>query len=276
MSAGRFGDLGVRVASGAAMALVGLGAVWAGGAWFAALCGLVVGAALWEMFAMQTPARDGGRDGARDGGRNRARGGALAALGGGAVFAAGLVPAAAVVPLLLLPALLSLALVRAGRRRFAGFAALVALAGFGLVHLRADIGLAAMLWLALVVVATDVAGYFAGRALGGPKLWPRVSPKKTWSGTVAGWLAAGAVGAGFVAWGGAGAGLIGVSVALSMAAQVGDVSESAIKRRAGVKDSSALIPGHGGVMDRFDGMFGAALALLVIERAVALPALFGG
>lgn len=262
--AGRFGDFAVRVASGAAMAAVGFGALWAGGAWFAALCGAVVGAALREMHAMQARGRDGGR------------GVVLAASGGGAVFATGLVPAAVVPPLVVLPALLALGLVRARRWRFAGFAALVVLAGVGLVHLRAEVGLAAMLWLAGVVVGTDVAGYFAGRALGGPKFWPRVSPKKTWSGTVAGWLAAAGVGAGFVVWGGAGAGLIGLSVALSMAAQAGDVSESALKRRAGVKDSSALIPGHGGVMDRFDGMFGAALALLALERAVDLAVLVGG
>ena len=70
---------------------------------------------------------------------------------------------------------------------------------------------------------------------------------------------------------GAGAGLIGLSVALAMAAQMGDIAESAIKRRAGVKDSSDLIPGHGGLMDRFDGMIGAALLLLIVSAVATFP-----
>ncbi len=106
---------------------------------------------------------------------------------------------------------------------------------------------------------------------GGPKFWPKVSPKKTWSGTVAGWVGAGLIGWGFVGVEGAGLGLIGVSVSLAMAAQMGDIAESAIKRKMGVKDSSALIPGHGGVMDRFDGMVGAAVLLLVAGPLAAVP-----
>ncbi len=116
-----------------------------------------------------------------------------------------------------------------------------------------------LLWVVCVVVATDVAGYIAGRALGGPKFWPAISPKKTWSGTVAGWLAAAVMGAIFGITLGAGAGLVLLSVVLSVAGQAGDVWESWIKRRVGVKDSSNLIPGHGGVLDRFDAMLGATL-----------------
>ena len=112
-------------------------------------------------------------------------------------------------------------------------------------------------WLIAVVVTTDIAGYFAGRIIGGPKFWPRVSPKKTWSGTVAGWIAAAAVGALFA--GALGNGIIWLSVLVSFAGQMGDAAESALKRSKGVKDASALIPGHGGVFDRFDAMMGAAL-----------------
>jgi phosphatidate cytidylyltransferase len=128
-----------------------------------------------------------------------------------------------------------------------------------------------MLWLVLVVAVTDIGGYFAGRIIGGPKFWPRVSPKKTWSGTAAGWVGAGIVGWAFMATTGMGVALIGISVALSMASQMGDIAESAVKRNAGVKDSSALLPGHGGVWDRFDGMLGASLLLLVIESFTGFP-----
>jgi phosphatidate cytidylyltransferase len=122
-----------------------------------------------------------------------------------------------------------------------------------------------------VVAVTDIGGYFAGRIIGGPKFWPRVSPKKTWSGTVAGWVGAGVVGWAFMAATGMGVALIGISIALSMASQMGDIAESAVKRNAGVKDSSALLPGHGGVWDRFDGMLGASLLLLVIESFTGFP-----
>jgi phosphatidate cytidylyltransferase len=145
------------------------------------------------------------------------------------------------------------------------------LAGFGMMALRDDFGVIWMLWLVAVVVASDVAGYFAGRMIGGPKFWPRVSPKKTWSGTVAGWLGGAAVGAGVAAATEAGAGLVGVSVAVAMAAQMGDIAESAIKRHVGVKDSSALLPGHGGLLDRFDGMLGASVFVLIAGQVVDFP-----
>jgi phosphatidate cytidylyltransferase len=148
---------------------------------------------------------------------------------------------------------------------------LIMLASFGLITHRDTFGLTWMLWLVLVVAVTDIGGYFAGRIIGGPKFWPRVSPKKTWSGTAAGWVGAGIVGWAFMATTGMGVALIGISVALSMASQMGDIAESAVKRSAGVKDSSHLLPGHGGVWDRFDGMLGASLLLLVIESFTGFP-----
>ena len=117
------------------------------------------------------------------------------------------------------------------------------------------------LWLVAVVVASDTMGYFAGRLIGGPKFWPRISPKKTWSGTVAGWVGAGLVGAGFAAAGTVPWAYALLSPLIALAGQVGDIVESWIKRRAGAKDSSRLIPGHGGVLDRFDALVGAVLAL---------------
>jgi phosphatidate cytidylyltransferase len=114
-------------------------------------------------------------------------------------------------------------------------------------------------------------GYFIGRRFGGPKFWPRVSPNKTWSGTVAGWVGAALVGLAFVAAGRAGWGLVALSPLIALAGQLGDIAESWIKRRAGFKDSSSLIPGHGGVLDRFDALIGAALAVLILSFVFALP-----
>jgi phosphatidate cytidylyltransferase len=125
-----------------------------------------------------------------------------------------------------------------------------------------DYGFLAMVLLFAIVWTTDVLGYFAGRAFGGPKLWPAISPKKTWSGGIAGALGAmivGAVLAQFAVAANALA-LAFVSLLLSAVSQLGDLFESWVKRKHGAKDASHLIPGHGGVMDRLDGFWAAALA----------------
>lgn len=127
-----------------------------------------------------------------------------------------------------------------------------------------DAGRALVLWLFLAVWAADIGAYFVGRAVGGPKLAPRISPGKTWSGLGGAVVASAATGLG-----------VGAAVALpqpaamlglaggvlAIVAQIGDLVESAIKRRFGVKDSSGLIPGHGGLFDRVDGLMAAAAAL---------------
>lgn len=129
------------------------------------------------------------------------------------------------------------------------------------------------LWLIAVVAATDIGGYFAGRFIGGPKIFPRISPKKTWSGTVGGWVLAMAVSGVFLALGYGTATLLLLTLVVSVASQAGDLAESSMKRRAGVKDSSNLIPGHGGLLDRFDGLLGACLAIGVMSSLGLLPAL---
>ncbi len=134
----------------------------------------------------------------------------------------------------------------------------VALPLISLITLRdsVELGLAAVLWIFCVVWATDIAAYFAGRTFGGPKLAPRASPNKTWSGLIGGMAGAALAGA-VTTWilgMGSAAGLAAVSALLAVSAQAGDIFESAMKRTFGVKDSSNLIPGHGGVMDRVDGM----------------------
>lgn len=146
--------------------------------------------------------------------------------------------------------------------------AYAALSGISLALLRdGDTqGLAAILFLFAIVWATDIMAYFVGRTLGGPKLAPAISPGKTWSGAIGG--AAGGVLAGVAAalvTGYMGVGLAAiVALVLSVVSQLGDLFESWIKRRHGVKDSSNLIPGHGGVMDRVDGLVVAAFALFLI------------
>jgi phosphatidate cytidylyltransferase len=175
--------------------------------------------------------------------------------------------------LAVLPALLGLLTLGPGRWRFFAFALLIQGAAYELTVFRTDYGVKWLIWLLLVVIATDIAGYFAGRMLGGPKIWPRVSPKKTWSGTIGGWLASGAVGAAFMTFTQVGASVILLSMFLSIASQIGDIAESALKRSVGVKDSSDLLPGHGGLFDRFDGVLGASVFMLAVAELTAGPGL---
>ena len=131
-----------------------------------------------------------------------------------------------------------------------------------------DFGLVSILFLFGVVWATDIGGYVVGRVIGGAKVWPAVSPKKTWSGTLGGIVAAVIVGCIVVHFSGIPiGGIIILTVALSIASQAGDFFESAIKRHFGVKDASNIIPGHGGVMDRLDGFIVAALIAVLIGLA---------
>lgn len=142
--------------------------------------------------------------------------------------------------------------------------------------LHADFGVLALFYLFAVVWATDILALFAGRRIGGPKLAPSISPKKTWSGAIAGALGGVAAGAAVAA---VGSNLLnlpktnilaatGLALLLSVVAQGGDLLESAVKRRFGVKDSGRIIPGHGGLMDRLDGFLAAAgaAALLGVAR----------
>jgi len=141
------------------------------------------------------------------------------------------------------------------------FAALIASVA---VRLDQVWGFTALMFVLLIVWVTDIGGYFAGRGLGGPKLWPRVSPKKTWAGAIGGFVASLCVAAGFAAFGlGRTGPLVLLGAVLSVASQLGDLFESAVKRRFGVKDSSHIIPGHGGLLDRLDG-FVAAVVLAAI------------
>lgn len=134
------------------------------------------------------------------------------------------------------------------------------------VLLRLDTakGFAALMFVLLIVWVTDIGGYFAGRSIGGPKLWVRVSPKKTWAGAAGGFVASLLVAAGFAAFEiGTTGPLLLLGAVLSVVSQLGDLFESAVKRRFGVKDSSHIIPGHGGLLDRLDGFVAAVIVAAI-------------
>lgn len=261
--AGRWADLRTRVLSAIVMVTVGAAEIWLGGTAFAALVIVLTAVMIWELAVMTAPAR-----------RNMP---VTLAAAAGVALAAALVLRTEVATLFLMVPTLMLALTpRRDRRLAAAYALAIMLAGFGLVTLRNDSGTPAILWLVAVVVVSDVLGYFVGRMVGGPKFWPAISPKKTWSGTVAGWIGAALVGLGLVAAGQGGWMLVPLSALVAFAGQLGDIVESWVKRRAGVKDASQLIPGHGGVLDRFDALIGA-VALVMLLRLVwpSVPGLGG-
>jgi phosphatidate cytidylyltransferase len=131
----------------------------------------------------------------------------------------------------------------------------------GLWFIRDHLGMTAALWVFAMVWATDIGAYFAGRAFGGARLAPKISPSKTWSGLVGGMVAALVAGSTIADRGGIVGVPLWIGLVVGLIAQLGDLGESWMKRRAGVKDSGKLIPGHGGLFDRVDGLLPVALIL---------------
>ena len=254
----RWADLGPRAASAAVLIAIGTAAVVAGGVWFQMVAVFVTAVMIWELWTMIEP-------------HGPTRGMLLAALVASVLSGQLALQETWGLVLFLLAATFGAVTLKRERGTFFAFALAVQVAGWGLVTFRLDYGFFWLLWLIGVVVVTDVAGYFAGRLIGGPKFWPRVSPKKTWAGTVAGWAAAAVVGLIFDGLAVVGPSIVPLSILLSIASQWGDIAESALKRRMGVKDSSALIPGHGGLFDRFDALLGASLFMLVVTAVLGVP-----
>lgn len=254
----KWADLRVRLISGAALVVVGLAAILGGNLPFAVLTVLVTAIMSWELAKMVNPTL----------GQSAL---AIAAISGVALVVALTLPILGSFAVIAVAAGIGTVLAVRNRAIFFVFAALLLIAGYGLVTFRMNYGVVWLIWLVVTVVATDIFGYFAGRFIGGPKFWPAISPKKTWSGTAAGWIAAFFIGAYFWSITNAGRDILWITVLLSFASQMGDIGESAVKRRMGVKDSSALIPGHGGLFDRFDGLLGASLYMLVVAQFVDIP-----
>lgn len=221
-------DLGPRVASAVVMLVVGVAVIASGHRAFQNLLSVLAIIGCWEFYSM---ARRKSHDG---GGLN---GGDLIALG--------------------------------------AYFVLFVLGLIGLWGLSLNAGPLGLIYVISLVVATDTMGYFVGRTVGGKKFWPSVSPKKTWSGVVGGWFGAACVA--LLAYVflfrdvpalPSPLFIIVFSVFLSFASQMGDIAQSAVKRRMGVKDSSNIIPGHGGVLDRFDALLAVGAVLLVLSVLV--------
>ncbi|KIL98902.1 Phosphatidate cytidylyltransferase [Paramagnetospirillum magnetotacticum MS-1] len=252
--------LKTRALSALVMAPPALLAAWAGGYAFAVLIALAAALMCWEWHRMLN-------GGFALSGRVASLGCALASLLTVARPDIGLA-------MVLLAALTSGGLAGNDRsgRGWAGFGVFYAgLPSVALVWIRAhpQFGAEIIAWILLVVWATDIGAYAFGRMIGGPKLLPSVSPKKTWAGLIGGMLCAALTGVGMAFWAGASenTSLAVISAAVAVVAQIGDLFESWIKRRCNVKDSSNIIPGHGGVLDRVDGLLTTALAVAAFSLA---------
>jgi phosphatidate cytidylyltransferase len=263
----------LRVLSAVALVPVALGIVVAGGWIYAGFVGLLA-----VLMALEWRRLSEARFGARYG---RLAGGIALAVGVAATILAALGRPREAVACVALGMILAgvLARTRAAASLWASIGvALVGLPAVALVWLRSipDLGLDLLLWLLIVVWTTDTAAYVVGRRVGGARLAPSISPGKTWSGLGGGVFGA-SLASVLTAWAlGYSERLVqaaGLGAVFAILAQLGDLAESALKRRAGVKDSGSLIPGHGGVLDRVDGLLltAPALALLVGSKAWQWP-----
>jgi phosphatidate cytidylyltransferase len=260
----RWSDLRKRAISAALLAPLALACLWFGGGWWAALLALAASGLAVEWVHLC---------GAR-----------LASPAGLAiplvVLAAGATALAdrELLGVAVIAAGFLLAWLASGRASVAAGIPYLGLAMVALVWLRGDgeAGRDNVLFLLLVVWASDIGAYAAGRMVGGPKLAPRISPSKTWAGAAGGLVAAMAVGAvaALALHGGTLPRILPVAAGMGVAAQLGDLLESALKRHYGVKDSGRLIPGHGGLLDRLDGVLTAApvaaLLAVVAGRGIVL------
>ncbi len=260
-------DLGPRVLSGIVLAAVAIAAIWFGALPLAVLLALVGGIVAWEWGHIVRGAE-----------LDAAMSAHVATVIAGIVLTGiGLAG----------PALLGVVIgtILTGVLSFGRHSVLssvgvlfASLPGIALLWLRSDVplGRTAVYFIVAAVAATDIFAYFSGRLIGGPKLWPAVSPNKTWAGLLGGVCAAALTGlaTSFAVPGASPVHLTLMGAGLAVVAQAGDLAESALKRRFGTKDASGLIPGHGGFMDRVDGLATAAIAVaaLAVLMNAAAPA----
>jgi phosphatidate cytidylyltransferase len=259
MTSAKWGDLGTRTASALILIPAVIACAWFGGIWFKGFVLLLTGLMVHEWASLVHP-------------KNLAQ----YALHMGAAVCGTVLPDLMGVEIALL-VILGLALVSGAVVRIGNFAAskwsyfgifYVGFPALALVLLRSDpeYGFAAILWIFLIVWSADTLAYFAGRIIGGPKLAPLISPKKTWAG-LGGAVAGSALVSIIFAYAAQLNGIWALAVlagGLAFVEQAGDLFESSLKRFHGVKDTSALIPGHGGVIDRVDGLIAVAMAAALI------------
>lgn len=259
-------NLWTRIASAAVLAPAAIGATWAGFPWFDLMVLAASAALAWEWARLCGYGRfDGPRDWIF-----------VASVSVVVLLATAPIPVVTPAALALAGAFASLLAGLSARSDSAGWRAagflLITTACICLLQIRGSgsDGLRPIIWIFLVTWAADTGGYVVGRLVGGPKLAPRISPRKTWSGMVGGLLAAIAVGAAYPYGVATITALASASAALFVAgaAVAGDLLESAAKRRFRLKDSSALIPGHGGLLDRVDGLLLAVpVATLILSES---------
>lgn len=259
---GARGELGQRILSGVAVAVIGLTLLYLGTPYFVALCVAVAAMMAWEWGRMVRGVE----------GDTATYVHIATVLGVGLLTAmgiSGLGVAAAVVGAITVASFL----IGSGQSQMSAVGVLyTSLPVVALGWLRSDepLGFLATLFLILAVATTDIAAFAAGRTIGGAKLWPAVSPNKTWSGLVGGVTGAALIGALFPLITGSGSSgwLAFLGLILGLAAQAGDLFESGVKRHYGVKDTGSAIPGHGGFMDRMDGLVTASILAVLIAFAI--------
>jgi len=245
-------DLGTRSAIGGALAAVCIAVLWAGGVILWALLTIVAALALIEWAGLVKA--------------HRARLGiGLVVLLVGMSYALPMMWGTdrATLALLLIAAMLMALIPKAaGTALGVGY---IGTAAIGILFLRDQpLGFALALWTLAIVWATDIGAFFVGRAVGGPKLAPTISPKKTWAGLVGGMVAAAIVGGAIAHIGHLPTRTLWLAPILAIVAQIGDLVESGMKRRVGTKDSGRILPGHGGLLDRIDGMLPVAILVAAL------------
>lgn len=270
MAAARRSNLASRVVVGVFLAIVAIADIWVGGPAFTLMIAAGVGIVLWEWCAMHgIPAAW------------RIAGIAALAAASALAHLGRPVQALALLGAAILAFFLLSALTRTGGKRWLSTGLVYAgLPAVALIWLRQQPdGFALVMWTMGVVWATDIFAYFAGRAIGGPKIWTAISPNKTWAGLAGGMVAAALFSILFArvaGWPQTMLAMALIGALLAIVAQIGDFFESWLKRRAGVKDSGTLLRGHGGVMDRVDGLVPVCIVVALWVGAQAPATLLLG
>lgn len=263
---GQFADLRLRVFAAIGLAFVAVSALWLGGHVLLVFAALAACVMLLELNSM-----------CQNRGDITAQSGYAVVIGGSISVLSSLF---GLFPLLIVLIVTIIATWLLNKRRFdwrsAAMVSVIVIASGTAFLLREAQGFWTVLWIVLCVVACDSGGYLFGRAFGGPKLFPKISPKKTWSGFLGGTFLAIIVALTFAVFqDGSYLAYVASAVLISVAALAGDLSESAAKRYYGVKDSGTIMPGHGGLMDRFDGLSLVLIVFLVISLFGSVGAMLG-